>query len=110
LSSRGEHAAGEKAVEGAPPTGSANGPADKNRLAPAHSTDDRAAPFTDEEVSEPANADAGVLTTRPGPDGAEPSLAKKIKTVLVGKPRDLHDVALQPDEAGAPPNAKPAQN
>ncbi|HWB10001.1 MAG TPA: APC family permease [Pirellulales bacterium] len=94
MSSRGDHAAGEKAVEGDSPTGSANGPVGKSPLPSAHPTEDLAAPFSDEEVGESADADQGVLTTLRGPDGTEPSLAKKIKTVLVGKPRDLHDQAI----------------
>ncbi|HEV3339445.1 MAG TPA: APC family permease [Pirellulales bacterium] len=93
MSSRGERAAGQEATEGGSPTGSNNSPVG-NHATPAPHADEPAAPFSDDEIGEPGAGDEGVLTTLRGPEGTETSLAKKIKTVVVGKPRDLRDQSV----------------
>ena len=95
MDSRGEQAAKENAAEGASPPGSNNHPANGGTATPE--TDPTTQPggsFTEDEIGESEGGDAGVLTTIGGPESTQPSLAKKIKTVLVGKPRDLRDQSV----------------
>src|SRR5262245_58400837 len=42
----------------------------------------------------PSADDFGVVTGVGGPTGDEPSLPERVKTLLVGKPRDLKDQSL----------------
>lgn len=96
MDSRGERAANDEAAEGASPPGSNNHSSDQdaNGKAPGHQKEPSAAPFSDDEIGEPVDGDAGVVTTLGGPEGDQPSLATRVKTVLVGKPRDLRDQAV----------------
>lgn len=77
----------------------------QRNIASASAADDTATPtvpedhdpdaaFSDEEIGATDDGDPGVVTTLGGPGGSQPSFAKRIKTVLIGKPRDLRDQAV----------------
>lgn len=60
----------------------------------SESAADEAAAFTEDEVGAKDGEEANVVTTLGGPAGDQPSLAKRVKTVLVGKPRNLRDESV----------------
>lgn len=62
-------------------------------LAPPVTGDD-AHPFSEEELGGAESGEPGVVTGLGGPDDNQPSLAERVKTVLVGKPRDLRDESV----------------
>jgi amino acid transporter len=100
MNNHGEPAAGEKPAESPSADTGDNHPPSPTNL-PADDTvkqtetpSDDAAAFTEEEVGAPAGDETSVVTTLGGPTDAQPSLAKRVKTVLVGKPRDLHDESV----------------
>jgi amino acid transporter len=95
MSSRGEPAAGESAAKAEVPPGSNNNSVDPD--APPrvhHDREEPDHPFSDDEIGAAPDDDPGVLTALGGPEGGQRSLAKKIKTVIVGKPRDLRDQSV----------------
>ena len=92
----GEQPAHDKPTGGTAAGGTAAGdgarPAPRS-LPPPVSGDD-AHPFSEEELGDADSGDPGVVTGLGGPGGLHPSLAERVKTVLVGKPRDLRDEAV----------------
>lgn len=100
MSSQGDPVAGKEAKVGDPPAGdgyhslSGNRSATDETTAPPAEHTDAAAPFTDEEVAARPGDEVTVVTTIGGPEGDQPSLAKRVKTVLVGKARDLRDESV----------------
>jgi hypothetical protein len=84
---------GDAGHEAAParPDGPVGRPAAASIVAPA--SDDAAAPFSDQELGG-TDLEPGVVTGVGGPDGSQPRLADRVKTVLVGKPRDLRDQSV----------------
>lgn len=60
---------------------------------PPVDTDDQAHPFSEKELGDGDAGEPGVVTGLGGPDD-QPSLAERVKTVLVGKPRDLRDESV----------------
>ncbi|HET6882647.1 MAG TPA: amino acid permease, partial [Pirellulales bacterium] len=93
MSDEGDTEAGNKATEERASATGANDSADDNTVVPAAETSDAAAPFTDEEVAARPGDEDSVVTTL-GPTGDQRSLARRVKTVLVGKPRDLRDESV----------------
>jgi amino acid transporter len=95
MNSRGDPATGNDAINGDLPPKAENPSADDDTATPSTmANEDADAPFSDEEIGNSASGDAGVVTELGGPTGDPPSLAKRVKTVLVGKPRDLRDQAV----------------
>jgi amino acid transporter len=93
MSNQGDQGAASKAAEGGAPGAGNNQSADDDTVAPAARQSDQAAPFTDDEVAAEPGDENSVVTTL-GPSGNQESLAKRVKTVLVGKPRDLRDESV----------------
>ncbi|MGH7138309.1 MAG: APC family permease [Pirellulales bacterium] len=98
MSSQGEPVAGKEPKVGDSPASDgdhslASSRSDETNVPSAPQTD-AAAPFTDEEVAAKPGEDVTVVTTLGGPTGDQPSLAKRVKTVLIGKPRDLRDESV----------------
>ncbi|HQU42336.1 MAG TPA: amino acid permease, partial [Pirellulales bacterium] len=94
MDSRGEPVRGDRAANPAPAPPNAD-TADEVTVTPqmVHEKD-AAVPFSDKELDDPHQDGAGVVTTLGGPTGDQPSLAKRFKTVLIGKPRDLRDQSV----------------
>ena len=53
-----------------------------------------AVPFSEQELGDPHHDGPVVVTELGGPAGDQPSLARRFKTVLVGKPRNLRDQSV----------------
>lgn len=75
------------------PSAAPNAAEDTVDLAAPTSSDDAAA-FTEDEVAAQPGDEASVVTTLGGPTGDQPSLARRVRTVLVGKPRNLRDESV----------------
>ena len=57
-------------------------------------SDDAAAPFSDQELADGTDLEPGVVTDLVGPGDNQPRLSDRVKTVLIGKPRDLRDQSV----------------